>query len=181
MNTKCIQTMGLAILLCPAALASVTVGQARFTLLADRMVRCEWSATGAFEDRPSLTFSDRDVQEPEFTWERRGDGVLIKTPRMTLEWTGGAFDATNLVVNGVRVLEEDVGNLLGTQRTLDRKTCLKDVAESMEKGIFSRRGVTVVDDTVTPLFEKTDDHWGKWVVERPDAEKGAYRDLTVFA
>ena len=181
MNTKCIQTMGLAILLCPAALASVTVGQARFTPLADRMVRCEWSATGAFEDRPSLTFANRDVPEPEFTWERRGDGIVLKTAQMTLEWTGGAFDVTNLVVNGARVLEEDVGNLLGTQRTLDRKTCLKDVAESMEKGIFSRRGVTVVDDTATPLFEKTDDHWGKWVVERPAAEKGAYRDLTVFA
>ena len=31
------------------------VGKARFTLLTDRMVRCEWSEDGEFEDRPSIT------------------------------------------------------------------------------------------------------------------------------
>ena len=159
----------------------VVVGNARFMPLTDRMVRCEWSEDGVFEDRPSLTFAKRDLSCVDFKSERRGKGVFIKTPRLTLEWTGGAFNETNLFVNGVAVLSEDTENLLGTQRTLDRKTCLADVLPTMEKGLLSRRGVTVVDDTVTPLFVDAQGHWGKWVAERPARKKGAYRDLTVFA
>ena len=157
----------------------VLCGKARFSLLADRMVRCEWSETGEFEDRPSLTFVNRDMPQVEFSSEKRGDGILIKTPRMTLEWTGGAFNETNFVVNGVAALSEDTENLLGTQRTLDRKCGFADVLPTMEKGILSRRGVTVVDDTETPLFAKTPSHWGEWVVERP--QRKGYRDITVFA
>ena len=157
------------------------VGKARFTLLTDRMVRCEWSETDDFEDRPSLTFVNRELPEVAFTAERRGEGVVIKTPRLTLEWTGGAFNETNLVVNGVAALSEDTENLLGTQRTLDGKKNLADVVGSMEKGILSRRGVTVVDDTATPLFVESAGRRGGWVAERPKRAKGAYRDLTVFA
>ena len=161
--------------------ASVVAGGARFTPLTDRMVRCEWSADGVFEDRPSLTFSNREMPPVDFTWEKRGGGLVIKTGRMALEWTGGAFNESNLVVNGVAALSEDRENLLGTMRTLDGKTGFHDILPKMEKGLLSRRGVTVVDDTKTPLFEKTASHWGKWVVERPKRAAGAYRDLTVFA
>jgi len=94
----------------------VVVGNARFMPLTDRMVRCEWSEDGVFEDRPSLTFAKRDLSCVDFKSERRGKGVFIKTPRLTLEWTGGAFNETNLFVNGVAVLSEDTENLLGTQR-----------------------------------------------------------------
>ena len=160
---------------------SVCTGCARFTPLTDRMVRCEWSADGKFEDRPSMTFVNRDMPPVDFTWEGRGEGIVLKTSRMTLEWTGGSFNEGNLVVNGVAVLADDKENLLGTQRTLDGKTSLDDVAATMEKGILSRRGVTVVDDTSTPLFVKTHTHWGEWVEERPVRAAGAYRDLTVFA
>jgi len=164
-------------------LAAVVAGNARFTLLTDRMVRCEWSEDGAFEDRPSLTFVNRDMPEVPFEWERRGEGVAIKTDRMALEWTGGAFNESNLVVNGVAVLTKDEGNLLGTKRTLDGERSLASVLPNMklEGGLFSRRGVTVVDDTKTPLFVETDSHWRKWVEERPPRAEGSYRDLTVFA
>ena len=70
------------------------VGKARFTLLTDRMVRCEWSEDGSFEDRPSLTFINR-VQPPvKHTFERKGEGAVITTDKMRLEWTGGAFNET---------------------------------------------------------------------------------------
>ena len=160
---------------------SVCLGGARFTPLTERMVRCEWSADGVFEDRPSLTFSNRDMPGVDFTWEKRGEGVLIKTARMTLEWKGGPFDESNLIVNDVAVLSEDRENLFGTTRTLDGVTGFGDLMPKMEKGLLSRRGVTVVDDTKTPLFEKTSSHWDKWVIERPPRADGAYRDLTVFA
>ena len=161
--------------------ASVTVGNARFTPVTDRIIRCEWSADGVFEDRPSFTFVNRGLPEAPCTWERRGDGIVLKTAKATLEWTGGAFDERNLVVNGVKVLEEDTDNLLGTTRTLDEIGSLDGLLKVMEKGLFSRRGVTVVDDTDNPLFEKTDDHWKQWVVERRAVTKGAYRDLVVMA
>ena len=95
---------------------------------------------------------------------------------MTLEWKGGAFNEANLFANGVAVLAEDKENLLGTQRTLDGKCALSDTLATMEKGLLSRRGVTVVDDTATPLFTENG-----WVAERPPREKGSYRDLVVFA
>ena len=165
-----------------AATGPLTVGNARFTLMTERMVRCEWSADGSFEDRPSLTFSNRDGGEDvEYTWERRGEGAVVRTGRMTLEWAGGPFAESNLVVNGVAALSEDSENLLGTQRTLDGKTGFSDMVPTMEKGLLSRRGVTVVDDTATPLFVKTASHWKTWVAERPARAEGSYRDLTVFA
>ena len=199
-------------------------GKARFTLLTDRMVRCEWSEDGSFEDRPSLTFINR-VQPPvKHTFERKGDGAVIETDGMRLEWTGGAFNETNLVVsvanvemlpmananvanegnkpnwklgigtgnignngnikkdmNSVAVLSEDKENLLGTMRTIDARSSVKDLLPRMEKGVLSRRGVAVVDDTKKPLFVKGGDYWKEWVEERPVREKGAYRDITVFA
>ena len=196
-------------------------GKARFTLLTDRMVRCEWSEDGSFEDRPSLTFINR-VQPPvKHTFERTGEGAVIETEKMRLEWTGGAFNETNLVVsvanaemlpmananvanggdkptgkpgigtgnNGnikkdmtsVAVLSEDKENLLGTMRTIDARSSVKDLLPRMEKGVLSRRGVAVVDDTEKPLFVKGGDYWKEWVAERPVRKKGAYRDVTVFA
>jgi alpha-glucosidase (family GH31 glycosyl hydrolase) len=100
---------------------------------------------------------------------------------MRLEWTGGAFTAENLTVNGVSALSEDKENLLGTMCTIDMRSSIKDLLPRMEKGILSRRGVAVVDDTTTPLFVKGGDYWKEWVEERPKREKGAYRDITVFA
>ena len=198
-----------------AALTTSTeiVGKARFTLLTDRMVRCEWSEDGSFEDRPSLTFINRAMPPVKYTLTRRGDGAVIETDRMRLEWTGGAFNEKNLTVffvggasgtprptDGVAVLSEDKENLLGTMRTIDGRSSIPDLLPRMENGILSRRGVTVVDDTATPLFVPGGDYWKTWVTERAargDARppvrlesapregerprEPQYRDLTVFA
>ena len=176
-------------------------GKARFTLLTDRMIRCEWSEDGSFEDRPSLTFINRAMPPVKHTFARMGEGALIETDGMKVEWTGGAFNESNLVVSvigegrapsrtqaqrsaplpAVAVLAEDKENLLGTMRTIDARSSVKDLLPRMEKGILSRRGVAVVDDSQKPLFVKGGDYWKEWVEERPRREKGAYRDLTVFA
>lgn len=179
------------------------VGKARFTLLTDRMIRCEWSEDGSFEDRASLTFVNR-VQPPvKHTFERKGEGAVIETEGMRLEWTGGAFNEKNLFVSmrsrwtrdpasaavagrppyqaALAVLAEDKENLLGTMRTIDGRSSIKDLLPRMEKGVLSRRGVAVVDDTKKPLFVKGGDYWKEWVEERPVRAKGAYRDVTVFA
>ena len=172
----------LALVTVGAGAANVeTAGRARFTLLTDRMVRCEWSEDGTFEDRPSLTFVNRSMPEVRHTFERKDGGVVITTARMRLEWTGGAFTEKNLTANGVAVLSPDRENLLGTMRTIDGRSSIPDLLPRMEKGILSRRGVTVVDDTATPLFVKGGEYWKEWVAERPKRPAGAYHDLTVFA
>ena len=48
--------------------AAVVVGRARFTVLAPRLLRLEYSETGTFEDRPTLAFVNRKQPVPEFTW-----------------------------------------------------------------------------------------------------------------
>ena len=203
-----------------AAVNTEIVGKARFTLLTDRMVRCEWSEIGEFEDRPSLIFINRAMPPVKHTLTRKGDGAVIETDRMKLEWTGGAFNESNIFVSvrsrgggrgatrptDVAVLAPDKENLLGTMRTIDGRTSIKDLLPRMEKGILSRRGVTVVDDTKTPLFVKGGDYWKTWVEERPlggprsgtangraacpqaavrrvedNAPYQSYRDLTIFA
>ena len=157
------------------------VGKARFTLLTDRMVRCEWSEDGEFEDRPSITFINRAMSPVKHTLTCKGDGAAIETDRMRLEWTGGAFDEHNLVVNGIAALAPDTENLLGTMRTIDGRSNIKDLLPRMEQGLLSRRGVTVVDDTSTPLFVKGGEYWKEWVAERPKRGKNTYRDIVVFA
>ena len=154
------------------------VGKARFTLLTDRMVRCEWSEDGEFEDRPSV---NRAMSPVKHTLTCKGDGAAIETDRMRLEWTGGAFDEHNLVVNGIAALAPDTENLLGTMRTIDGRSNIKDLLPRMEQGLLSRRGVTVVDDTSTPLFVNGGEYWKEWVAERPKRGKNTYRDIVVFA
>ena len=192
MMAAAVSAMGAAAFANSYAATTVTVGNARFTLLTDRMVRCEWSADGKFEDRPSITFINRAMPPVKHTLTRKGDGAVITTERMRLEWTGGTFTENNLFVRlrscgtndptgVVAVLSKDKENLLGTMRTIDGRSSIKDLLPRMEQGILSRRGVTVVDDTATPLFVKGGEYWKEWVEARPKRKKGEYRDLTVFA
>jgi hypothetical protein len=108
--------------------AQVTVGNARFTVLTDRLVRMEWSETGAFEDHATLAVVNRDLPVQKFTVTRTGDGVRIKTDALELSYKGGGkFTADNLSVHfrmnrmyvAWRPGMEPTGNLMGTARTLD--------------------------------------------------------------
>ena len=163
-----------------AAPSQVTVGKARFTILTDRMIRCEYAEDGVFEDRPSFTFVNRDTPPVEFTWTNHCHGVRIRTAQMDFWWRGGPFNSFSPTVNGKFALMQDSENLLGTARTLDQCGSIADVRARMEQGILSRRGVTAVDDTHTPLLVKTGDRWGEWVEERPHREK-LYQDYVIFA
>ena len=140
MMAVAVSAMGAAAFANSYAATTVTVGNARFTLLTDRMVRCEWSADGTFEDRPSLVFVNREMPKVEYTLERRSDGAKIATGRMTLEWSGGLFNESNLVVNGIAALAPDTENLLGTMRTIDGRSNIKDLLPRMEQGMAENTG-----------------------------------------
>ena len=109
--------------------AVVRAGNARFTVLTPAMIRLEWSATGAFEDRASLVFVNRRLPVPEFSVERDAGRLTVKTEALRLRYTEDdqPFHEDNLSIelalNGRPILWrpglEDKGNLRGTYRTLD--------------------------------------------------------------
>lgn len=154
----------LAVVCCSALVAAAQgnvefAGKARFTLLTDRMVRCEWSADGSFEDRPSLTFTTRVLPPVSHTFTRNGEGAVITTDKMRLEWTGGAFTAENLTVNGVSALSEDKENLPVSWQTVWKARDAIAAHPADAKRLLAERAAAlqVFIDTDWPRLEKTFD------------------------
>ena len=79
--------------------AVVTEGNARFTVLTDRLIRMEWAEDGRFEDRASLAIVNRNLPVPPFKVSRSGGSLVITTAKVKLTYTGGRFDAANLQVS----------------------------------------------------------------------------------
>ncbi|MBR5019035.1 MAG: DUF5110 domain-containing protein [Bacteroidales bacterium] len=168
--------------------AQVVAGNARFTVLTDRLIRMEWSPEAKFEDRATLAIVNRQLPVPRFTVKRSGDGVTITTNALTLVYKGGEFTADNLQarfkLNGKMVVWhpglEPTGNLMGTARTLDGCSGPDHInySDPMELGILSRDGWAVVDESTRHLFVNDDSDWGQWVQAR---ESGEVKDLYLFA
>ena len=172
--------------------ATVVCGNARFTVLTDRLVRMEWSEDGAFEDRASLAIINRELPVPQYDVRRKDSGVQIRTAALTLEYKGGRFAPENLSVsfrmNGRTVTWNPAmkpeGNLKGTVRTLDRidgryeQNTLRHYhwnrvhnPMEMEDGLLSRDGWTIVDESGRHLLEKDGSDWGEWIAERPSGDR----------
>ena len=66
--------------------AEVVCGNARFTVLTDRLIRMEWSEDGKFEDRASLAIINRRLDVPAFTVSRKAESVTVKTAVLTLNY-----------------------------------------------------------------------------------------------
>lgn len=170
----------------------VILGKTRFTVLTDRMIRMEYAPDGVFEDRATFTFVNRDLPKVEFVVEKKGEGCTIDTGAVKLEYAGGDFTSKTLSAHGKEFAwtygDADKGNLYGTKRTLDavkdRATLMSGIDNNwgrggMEKGILSRDGWTIVDDSKTFLFVPTDDHWQNWSAPRTPLE--GRKDLYLFA
>lgn len=171
------------------AKAIVTVGNARFTVLTDRLIRMEWSENGKFEDHATLAIVNRQLPVPKFSVSAFGDGIRIKTSKLTLSYSGnGSFDCDNLSVSfklGGKTVAwhpgmEPTANLMGTARTLDQCTGPDHInnKDPMETGILSRDGWAIVDESSRHVLIKDDSDWGEWVAER--SEKNV-QDLYIFA
>ena len=157
---------------------------ARFTVLTPQLIRMEWSEDGVFEDRASLTFINRNLDVPQFKVTKTSKKVVIKTSDLVLTYNIGTvpFDRSNLKVEfttaGAKTLwtpgMEDKGNLMGTTRTLDNVDGrLHTAKDPLEKGLLSRDGWAIVDDSKNYLM---DENW--WVT--PRSEKN-YIDWYIFA
>ena len=158
--------------------AVVVCGNARFTVLTDRLIRMEWAQDGTFEDRASLAVVNRALPVPAFTSVRSGEGVTIKTSKITLTYKGGRFSPENLsVLFGMGTWRPGMapdGNLKGTTRTLDGCLGFEKLSNresELEDGILSRDGWALVDESSRHLLEAVDTPWENWVAERPEGDR----------
>lgn len=175
--------------------AVVLVGNARFTVLTDRLVRMEWAEDGVFEDRATLGIINRRLPVPEHKVVRRKSGVSIKTSALTLTYRNtGKFSPDNLSVSFKMEVKgeknprtvvwtpgtDDSGNLLGTARTLDHCAKKEDTytVQKMDKGVVSRDGWAIVDESDRHILTDESDDWAHWVEPRPAGDR---QDLYIFA
>ena len=110
----------------PAAV--VVRGQARFTVLTERLIRCEWSATGAFEDRGTFAFPNRAAPPPPYAVGESDGWLTLDTGALHLRYRLGPAPfgpdtlAITLTLRDRPVTwapgTPDRGNLGGTRRTL---------------------------------------------------------------
>ncbi len=140
----------------------VTAPHVRFTVLASRLIRLEYSPTDQFEDHASQTFWYRDLPAPEFTVEHFDDVLTITTDHLHLQYRlsdrGFTRDTLSIEVQTTGAVWRygDVGerdNLRGTARTLDEA----NGAIRLERGLMSRAGWSVVDDSRSLVFD--DSSW----------------------
>jgi len=153
--------------------AVVTFGNARFTVLTNRLIRMEWAADGAFEDRASLAIVNRNLPVPKFSQSLKGGVLTISTGKVTLTYKGGRFAPENLSVKfGMGTWKPGMlptGNLKGTTRTLDGCLGFEKLSKretELEDGIISRDGWALVDESARHLFGADG-----WVVERPEGDR----------
>ena len=171
----------------------VVSANARFTVLGDRLIRMEWAEDGKFEDRATLGIVNRKMEVPQYKVRHAGKKLIIETKALTLTYTGnGRFDENNLSVTfsmadpsakkGIKKVTwhpgmDDSGNLLGTVRTLDGCDGFK-TKEPYDKGVASRDGWAIIDESTRQVFVPVNSDWKYWVANR---EAGDRQDLYMFA
>lgn len=140
--------------------AVVTSGNMRFTVLTSRMIRIQQSETKKFEDRATMAIVNRNLPVPEFTTETQGSYLFIRTQDLTLRYLLGSTpretdnSPKNLCItfqmNGCEQMwypgKDNLQNLLGTTRTLDR--VIGDTHRGdLEQGILSKAGWAIIDES----------------------------------
>lgn len=134
--------------------ATVTAGNARFTVLTPRMVRVEYSDKGIFEDQATFTVINRELPVPHFDVAETDSTLDIRTDNMRLHYCKGhdpRLDPAALTAYRDNAPTwhygmADTENLKGTMRTLDGYDGSKGPLP-LDNGILSRSGWSVIDDS----------------------------------
>lgn len=151
--------------------------QWRLTVLTEGLIRLEWSEDGVFEDRASSFAVNRRLPVPAFEVRHSARGLSLATERVRLEYDGGPFSPHGLTASLRRGPESaqaawrfgvPASNLGGTLRTLDDV----DGRAPLGPGVISRRGLAVIDDSASLLFDGD----GNVAARRPGGH-----DLYLFA
>ena len=128
----------------------------RFTVLTSRMIRLEYSADGGFEDRASQSVFYRDFPAVPFSLDRDRGELVLQTEHIVLTYrenTPFHGDTLSLQLKqepaSVWRYGEDFEDLGGTIKTLDTV----NGACPVERGVVSRNGFSVLDDSNTLVLE----------------------------
>ena len=157
--------------------AIVSGDKYRFTILTSRMIRLEYANDGKFEDRPSQTVWFRKQEVPKFNLEQNDKLIRIETEFLLLSYKINSKFSRNTL----KIVMKDTGkiwkfgkrdrkNLGGTARTLDGTNGFS----FMEKGLMSKDGFTILDDSKTLIFNSY-----YWLEARPESSEKRY-DLYFF-
>lgn len=136
--------------------AIVQVGNARFTLLSERLIRLEYDPNAQFEDRATQVYWYRLQAIPEFSQKIDGEWLELETNFLLLRYhIGSRFHWRTLQITlkeSDRVWhygEIDQANLKGTLRTLDSVNGRAPLPD----GLISRSGWALVDDVHSLVFD----------------------------
>jgi len=128
----------------------------RFTVLTSRLIRLEYSPGGCFEDRASQSVFYRDLPPVPFTIDREKGEMILETEHLVLTYREDApFRADTLCLRlkqepaSAWHFGEDFEDLGGTLKTLDTV----NGACPVERGVVSRNGFSVLDDSNTLILE----------------------------
>ena len=124
-------------------------GNFRFSVLTSRLLRVEFSQDMDFCDDATQAVLFRNFDTPEFEAEKKANEIIIKT-----KYAQFNFDTKSRQMKSVKLKNQkpvtnfEKGNLLGTFRTLD----MVNGKCKLEKGLMSRSGVSVYDDSSTVII-----------------------------
>ena len=135
----------------------------RFTVLTSSLIRMEYNEKGNFEDRATQIVMNRDFQVPEFDVIKENGILTITTEFLQVKYRGGKFAEEGLSIRTILNQEtgenrlwrwgDEIKDLGGTARTLDEV----DGAISLEHGMISKDGCTLIDDSASMVI--TEDGW----------------------
>ena len=168
---------------------TVQAGHLRVQVLSATLLRLEYAADDAFEDRPTFNAVDRDPGPTWFTAATVDGELRIRTSAVTLHYrlSSGPVTAANttldLRIAGAKTsvhpvfgspARDDV--LGGWYRGLDYYSGQAGPVDqlTLHPGMLNRGGWYLLDDTTTAVRTNAD-----WVTARP-ARTGAYQDGYLF-
>lgn len=144
---------------------TLIAGLLRISVLSSRIIRVEKDAERQFLDRPTQMVLNRNFAKPEFKVSEKENKIRIVTKCAEFIIDKDTADV-ECVLNGKRIVPNAASNLGGTARTLDGTFGAvrmnkgdkpkKDMffAANIRKGIMSRDGVAVIDDSKSFVLEE---------------------------
>ena len=130
----------------------------RFTVLTPSLIRMEYSEQGVFEDRASQSVFFRDFPETSFSVQSQDGWLKLETENVILTYKEEAAFSSDTLKFKLKIepasewcYGEYYEDLKGTAQTLD----MANGAISLNHGVCSRHGFTILDDSQTMLLNET--------------------------
>jgi hypothetical protein len=139
--------------------ATIRLGNMRFTVLTERLIRLEYHPEACFEDLASQAIWYREQAVPAFELMIGEGSLKLETAYLRLSYQANedaGFSPANLSIelkeSGIvwHPNDDESDNLLGSTRTLD----FVNGYTPLSKGLISRAGWSVLDDSKSLVFNE---------------------------